>query len=463
MTSKNFRKVKIVATLGPSSDSLETVLKLAEAGVDIFRLNLSHRAHEESVKSFENIRKAEKIIGRPLSVMGDLAGPKIRIGNVQSNAILETGQKIEIIASSHRSENSRALTLNFPEIIASIQKGAEIYLGDGDIKLEAIGKTENGIITKTISGGPLRDKMSFSVVGLSLKSFALSSKDKSDIKSMIGLGADALAVSFVQEKKDIESVLKLLPKENRPLIIAKIETKRGVENAESILEVSDGLMVARGDLGLSVPIAEVPNIQKELISLALKKSKPIITATQMLDSMTKNPLPTRAEVADVANAVLDGTDAVMLSGETALGKFPVESVCMMSQIISATSNQVGIRSYFANDNQANAIASSLVKIADEIGAKAIVVLTHSGRSARLISRHRPNQPIIALSPNENTLHRLNFVWGVQTRLITLTTTIDDSIQEAKTQALAHKNLHLKKGDRVAISAGFPFGKKALPI
>lgn len=460
MRSKNFKKVKIVATLGPASDNLEKIVKLASSGAEIFRLNLSHRTHEESAKSVANIRQAEKIIGRPLSVMGDLAGPKIRIGNVKPNTILEAGQKIEIISVKNQG-NPHALTLNFPEILESIKKGDEIYLGDGDLKLEAMGKTPNGIKTKVIIGGPLRDKISFSVVGLSVKSFALSQKDKSDIKSMLVLGADALAVSFVQEKNDILSVKKLLPKENPPIIIAKIETKRGVENAESILEVSDGLMVARGDLGLAVPIAEVPNIQKELVSLALKKAKPVIIATQMLDSMTKNPLPTRAEVADVANAVLDGADTVMLSGESALGKFPVESVRMMSQIIAVTSHQVGARSYFPSGNQGQAIASSLFKIAEEVEAKAIVVLTHSGRSARLIARHRPTQPIIALSPNKKTLHHLNFVWGVETSLIKMTTVIDGSIKEAKSRALANKNLNLKRGDRIVISAGFPFGPKSV--
>ena len=458
MNSILSKKVKIVATLGPASDNAEMILRLAKSGVDVFRLNLSHRSREESEKSFKNIRAAEKIVGRPLAIMGDLAGPKIRIGNVLPGVILKEGQQIRVVSRPVEGTADQ-ISLNFPEILENLEKGAEIYIADGMIKLRVEKKIQDGVMARVIVGGDLVSRKGFSAQGLALVKFKLSAKDKTDIKTMVELGADSIAISFVQTKKDVEDVLKLLPKENRPLLIAKIETQAGVANAEEILEVAGGIMVARGDLGLAVPLAALPQIQKSLIRQALVMAKPVITATQMLESMTYSHMPTRAEVSDVANAILDGTDAVMLSGETAVGKYPTEAVQTMADIIATTSPNVLSRVFREiTGGVTDAVSTSVVKIADRVNAKLIIVFTNSGWSARQISRHRHSQPIIALSPDPKTIHKLNFSYGVRGQLVEEIADVDELIKVAKAVAQSNAILKLKKGDHYVVSAGVPFGK-----
>ncbi len=457
MNSILSKKVKIVATLGPASDNAEMILKLAKTGVDVFRLNLSHRTREESELSFKNIRAAEKAVGRPLAIMGDLAGPKIRIGNVRAEVDLVAGQKIKIVSKNVEGDASQ-ISLNFPEILKNLEKNAEIYIGDGLIKLIVEKKIENGVLARVVVGGKLKSRKGFSAQGLAISQFKLSAKDKEDIKTMVELGADALAVSFVQTRKDIEAVLKLLPKGKHPIVIAKIETRAGVTNAEDILRVAGGVMVARGDLGLAVRLPELPQIQKTLIRQALAVAKPVITATQMLESMTFGHMPTRAEVSDVANAILDGTDAVMLSGETAMGQFPIEAVQTMADIIQETSSHVLAREFRQLGGVTDAVSASVVKIADQVGAKLIVVFTQSGFSARQISRHRHEQPIIALSPDPSTVHKLNFSYGVSTQVVDNIENVDQLIKVAQAIARSNEVIKLKKGDYYVISAGVPFGQ-----
>jgi pyruvate kinase len=451
------KKVKIVATIGPASESRETLLKLANSGVNVFRLNLSHRTAEEATATYHAIRAVEKIIGRPLTIMGDLAGPKIRIGSLSEATTLVPGQKIEIMSGNFEGTAKR-VSLNFPEIIQSLEKGREVYIGDGDIQLRVEKKIPNGVVAKVLVGGLLKSRKGFSAQGLALSQFKLSAKDKADIKTMVKLGADAIAISFVQSKKDVQAVLNLLPKEKPPLIIAKIETQAGVANAEEILSVAGGIMVARGDLGLAVPLAELPQIQKSLIRKALAVAKPVITATHMLESMRFNAMPTRAEVTDVSAAVLDGSDAVMLSAETAMGKFPVEAVQIMSSIINTTTPEVISREFRQLGGVTDAVSASVVKIADQVGAKLIVVFTNSGWSARQISRHRHSQPIIALSPHQHTIHKLNFSYGVTGLAAEEINDVDTLIEVAKKIAVSNPVLKLKKGDYFVISAGVPFGK-----
>lgn len=450
------KKVKIIATIGPASDSREKILDLAKAGVDIFRINLSHAVKEEILERVNRIRQVEKIIDRPLAIMGDLVGPKIRIGTVEPGIILEPGHKF-LILQKQTYGSVESISINFPTILKNLEKGHHIFLGDGEIKLEVIEKIPEGVKTKVIVGGPLRDRMGFSAHGISMR-FPLTEKDEADIKMMCEVGTDTLAVSFVQSSKNIEEVRRLLPERNPPMLIAKIETIAAVEKAEEILEVSDGLMVARGDLGFSVPLAQLPHIQKNLINLCLEKSKPVITATQMLESMIRSHMPTRAEVTDVANAILDGTDVVMLSAETAIGKFPVETVKVMSQIIKEAEIRVGKRDFADIDIIADAVSESVVNIADKVSAKEIVVFTQTGHTARLISRHRPAQIMLALSPNPNTIRKLNFVWGVYSQLIKTTETFNDLSSVAKRLVKNNNYFELKKRDVFVICAGAPFGR-----
>mgnify|MGYP001559095848 CR=1 FL=1 len=456
MSSLSTQRVRIIATLGPASDSRETILELARSGVNVFRINLSHAVKDEILDRINRVRQAEKILGQPLAVMGDLVGPKIRIGTVAPGITLEAGKKIKILTKQTYG-SAESISINFPTIIKNLEKKHDIYLGDGEIKLEVIEKIPEGVVTKIIVGGELRDRMGFSSHGISMR-FPLTEKDENDIKMMADLGADALAVSFVQNSKNIEEVRKLLPPKKPLMLIAKIETLEAVERAEEILEVSDGLMVARGDLGFSVPLAELPHIQKSLINLCLRKSKPVITATQMLESMINSHIPTRAEVTDVANAILDGTDAVMLSAETAIGKFPVETVKMMVKIIKEAETKIPKKDFTDSDIIADAVSTSAVDIADRTNSQLIIVFSQSGHTARLISRHRPKQLIITCSPEPATIRNLNFTWGVYSSLIKTTRDFDGLLLDARKIAKNNNFLTLKKKETFVICAGAPFGR-----
>jgi pyruvate kinase len=324
--------IKIVATIGPASHSERMLFELAKSGVDIFRINLSHARPSEVVERVRWIRDAGKKLNKELFILGDLPGPKIRIGDMLPNTVLEHGQKFTVSKKLIKGDKF-GCGINYPEVLDTIEPGSEVFIDDGNIMLIVDGKTDDGIETTVHVGGILKPKKGFSGEGIALSSNKISKKDKEGIEMMIEQDADFIAVSFVETEKDMDAVRDLLPKNSRIKLIAKIETINGVKHAEKILDQSDGLMIARGDLGLAVPMAQVPHIQKDLIKLCNKKKQFVITATQMLESMTHKPLPTRAEVSDVANAVLDGTDAVMLSAESAEGKFPVETVVMMRGII----------------------------------------------------------------------------------------------------------------------------------
>ncbi len=326
------KNVKIVATLGPASHSEEMIMEFAKAGVDVFRINLSHATISEIAERVEWIRNTGKKLKKPLEILGDLPGAKIRIGDMAPNVVLEQGQKFNIFKEA-RAGDVHGCSINHPEIFGSILPGAEVFIDDGNIKLVVTKTADKYVETVVQSGGLLKSRKGFSAVGISLGYLEVSPTDKDAILLMIGHGADMIAVSFVETEKDIIGVRKLLPKNSKIKIIAKIETIKGVKNAKKILEVSEGLMIARGDLGLAVPLVQVPHIQKELIKLCNREGKFVITATQMLESMIVKPMPTRAEVSDVANAVLDGTDATMLSAESAEGKYPLETVQMMEGII----------------------------------------------------------------------------------------------------------------------------------
>lgn len=327
------KEIKIIATIGPASHSERMILELAKAGVDIFRISLTHAKPSEITERVKWIREAGKKLHRELLVLGDLPGPKIRIGEMVINTVLENGQKF-IISKNITKGDKFGCGINFPSILENILIGSEVFIDDGNIILRVENKSENEIETRVIAGGHLKSKKGFLGQGISLKGVPkITDKDKEGISTMSKHSADMLAVSFVESEKEMQIIRKLLPKHMSIKLIAKIETINGVKNAEKILEASDGLMVARGDLGLAVPLEKVPHIQKELIKLCREKNKFVITATQMLESMISKPLPTRAEVSDVANAILDGTDAVMLSAESAEGKFPVETVGMMRGII----------------------------------------------------------------------------------------------------------------------------------
>jgi len=454
----NVKKVKIVATIGPASDSLEVLTQLAEAGVNVFRINLSHAEREQTLSIVKSIRSIEKKLKKPLAIMGDLAGPKIRIGKVENGVVLKNGDLLDIVSKPVVSDGSK-VSVNYPTMIGQMKKGAEIFVDDGRIRLTVEKEGKEKATARVIVGGPLVSFKGFYAQGITLNIKIPSKKDIDDIQLMVEAGADALAVSFVQSEKDIQAVRDVLPENAKHMmLIAKIETVKAIENIEKITTHSDGIMVARGDLGLAVPMAEVPHLQKRLITLCLSKSKPVITATQMLESMTTNPLPTRAEVTDVANAILDGTDAVMLSGETAMGKFPVETVKMMAEIIRNAVPNV-IRREFDHENAVgNAVSASVGRVADQVDARVVVAFTHQGKAAHRISRHRYPQIIYALSPVPETIRKLNFSFGVFPFLITPTKDFMEMREQAKKIVRDNPIMKLDTGEAFVIAAGMPFGQ-----
>jgi pyruvate kinase len=451
------KSVKIVATIGPSTSSEEKILELARAGVDVFRINFSHAAEEDVQKITDWVRSVEKKLNQPLAVMLDLPGPKIRISNMKPDVVIEKGQKFTI-SKNVRLGDSEKCGLNRPEIIDILEPGALVYIDEGALKLHIDTKTENSLETTVVVGGPLKPKKGFSAEGIFLAGSGITDRDKIGVSLAIENNVDAIAVSFVQKDEDIDEIKRLLPDHSKIMLVAKIETVDGVTNAESILKVADALMVARGDLGLAVPLSQVPYIQKELIELCVKKRKPVITATQMLESMIFRPVPTRAEVADVANAILDYTDAVMLSAETASGKYPIETVETMVKVIHESVKHV--KPYFFEEKGTigNATSNSAGLIADQVGAKLIIAFTQSGATARHISQHRHQQPIIAVSPEPTVIRKLAFSWGVHPHLVKDVKNFEEMLQLSRELAKNNTIAPLIEGDLYVISAGMPFGE-----
>ncbi len=449
--------VKIVATLGPATATLKGIKDLVAAGARVFRINLSHASPEDGLRYLSLIREAEKATKTPLLAFGDLAGPKIRIGQIVPGTVVAQGDLVEILASPVVGDQTR-FSLQRPEIIPALVKGSLLYIGDGDVQLEVTQAGAKRVVARVRIGGPISSRKGFVAHNLPVLKFNLTAQDKRHLAVLVPAGVDALALSFVQSARDVRVVSKLLPPAGkRPLLIAKIETQSGVDNAEEILRDVDALMVARGDLGFAVPLPKLPHVQKQLIELALRMGKPVITATQMLESMMTHPVPTRAEVTDVANAILNGTDAVMLSGETASGMFPSQTVETMHGIADEASAHIMPRS-FEDVSISGAVSASVVQTAADIGAKLIVVFTESGTTARYIARHKPQQPIFALSPRIETVRGLQLSWGVHAIQSGQIKNLEEGIAMAKKWIAKASPVPMSPGDSFLISAGMPFGK-----
>lgn len=456
MMGNQQKKVKIIATLGPAIETREMILKLAMAGVDAFRINCAFYDAKKASALVKLVRQCEKNIGRPLAVLCDLAGPKIRI-RVPKNfpQAIQDGERIKLC---YRSGTEDGISLNFPKVLRKIPERTEIFLGDGVIRLRAGKAHEDYLETFVEAGGTLVSGMGFAARNVELPPFTITKKDAYDAKTL-ALVCDAIAISFVQSVKDIEIFKRLLSSLRKPpFFIAKMETFSSIQHAEDILDAADGLMVARGDLAFSIPTEDLPFVQKRLISLALSRAKPVITATQMLESMIHNPFPTRAEVTDIANAVLDGTDALMLSAETAIGKFPLQAVRTMVQISQKAAEALPRREFADLASFSDVMANVATKTAEKLSSPLLLVFTESGATARRISRHKPRQPIIALSPRPEVVRRLNFSFGVFPRRISKTKDFYHFLGQASNIAKENTILRLKKGEIFVVSAGVPFGK-----
>lgn len=467
------RKAKIVATLGPSSNSISTIEALIDVGINVARLNFSHGTHKSHLKLIKLIRELSDKKKRPITILQDLQGPKLRVGDLPKGGVhLKAGETIsmELDIDNHEIDfedgNQKKIYLEIPDIIHCLNIGGRILLDDGKLELEILDIYKNGFNAKVLLGGVLTSNKGVNLPGTSLDIPGFTEKDQQDLEFGLENEVDAVAISFVRTAEDMACVkefIKLKSANNKDLpVIAKLELPDAIRNLESILDAADGVMVARGDLAVETSPAEVPIIQKEIIQAANRKAKLVITATQMLDSMIENPRPTRAEASDVANAIFDGTDAVMLSGETASGKYPVESVRMMDSIITEAENNIEEWGHYyktaIGNNQDDAFAISIAarELAHDRQVTAVAVFTQSGRSAFLQSKARPEVPIMAFTPNEITYRRMGMYWGVTPHLVPLSDTLKDMIIHVEEALLTSGEL--KTGQKVVLILGFPIGE-----
>lgn len=460
------RNTKIVCTIGPASESVETLEKLMEAGMNVARLNFSHGDYEEHGARIKNIRLAALKRNKNVAILLDTKGPEIRTGNFKDGrADIEKGQTVYISMDEVEGTAER-FSVSYSGLIDDVEVGSKILIDDGLIELEVVNidKDKNEIETKALNSGEVKNKKGVNVPNVSLNLPGITEKDRQDIIFGIENNVDFIAPSFIRRASDVLEIRDVLEKHNGEgiHIIPKIENQEGIDNIDEILEVSDGLMVARGDLGVEIPAEDVPLVQKQLIHKCNNAGKPVITATQMLDSMQRNPRPTRAEASDVANAIFDGTDAVMLSGETAAGLYPVESVQTMNNIAlkaeSALQHKriLDERSKHVNMTITEAISQSVTHTAINLDVKAIIAPTESGYTARMISKYRPKQTIVAVTFNDRVNRQLALVWGVHPVQGKKTSSTDEMLDVAIKRGLASGVC--KHGDRVLITAGVPVGE-----
>lgn len=458
------RKTKIVCTIGPASETVELLVSLIQAGMNVARLNFSHGNFEEHAARIQRIREAEKITGRNVAILLDTKGPEIRTQELEGGqADLHMGEEL-IISMTEVLGNHKKISVTYPGLAKDVRPGDKILLDDGLIGLDVLETRENEIVTKIVNSGTLKNKKGVNVPNVSVNLPGMTDKDVDDIKFGVEQGVDFIAASFVRRASDVLEIRELLDRHGGEEIhiIPKIENQEGIDNINEILDVSDGLMVARGDLGVEIPTEEVPLVQKELIKKCNSCAKPVITATQMLDSMQRNPRPTRAEASDVANAIFDGTDAIMLSGETAAGDYPVESVQTMNDIARRTeqalSYEAMLRNSVKEENSSitSAIGQSVVYSASNLVARAVLTATESGYTARVVSKYRPKSSIIAVTSNKQTIRKLNLVWGVYPLLGNEAQTTDEMLESTISTALQSEMI--KRGDLVIITAGVPVGE-----
>jgi pyruvate kinase len=465
------RRTKIVATLGPSSDDAVILEELIKSGLDVARLNFSHGTHESHGALIQLIRTTSAKAGKPVSILQDLQGPKLRVGDLPSDSInLKAGQKIRFICAA-ANQNSlpddgiQTIPLDIPNVFSSLTVGNRVLLDDGKLEMEIIEVGKNEALAKVTLGGELKSNKGVNLPGISLDIPGFTEKDHEDLVFGLSQGVDAIAISFVRDADDVQYVRKAIqaidPEQQNIPIIAKLELPEAIKNLSSIIACADGVMVARGDLAVETSAAAVPIIQKEIIEMANRKAKLVITATQMLDSMVHNPRPTRAEASDVANAIFDGTDAVMLSGETANGEYPVESIKVMASIIIEAEKNMDRWGKFSlfkqvnNEDDAMALSLAARELANERNVSAVAVFTQSGRSAILQSKARPNVPILAFTPSNRTYQRLGMYWGVIPFLVPFSNTLKDMITHV--EKTMFKFTDIKEGQKVIIVSGFPIG------
>ncbi len=454
------RRVKIVATIGPVSDSEPVMEALMQAGMNVARLNFSHGTHEAHAARTSRLRAVSTRLNRPLAVLQDLQGPKIRVGVLPEPLKLTPGQQVRLYPEGSAPPPEGGIPVDFPQLFYSVKTGDRILLDDGRLALLVCSVQKSLVLAEVQTGGELTSNKGINLPGVRLNLPAFTDKDAEDLEFGLSLGVDLVAVSFVRQPEDVAIVKQIVLTrcgKQAPLVIAKLERPEALDNLEGILDAADGVMVARGDLGVEMAPEEVPGAQKRIIQEANRKGKLVITATQMLESMIQNPLPTRAEASDVANAVYDGTDAVMLSGETAAGKYPVEAVKMMDRIVRHAESDFhrwGHEQIIqAGHDDAIAICLAARELAHDRDVEAIAIFTRTGRTAILLSKARPCVPVLAFTPVDETYRRLAAAWGVIPHHVPWADTVEEMIAHVE-KALKEKET-VQPGQQVVIVSGFP--------
>ena len=452
------KRAKIICTIGPASNTEETITKLVKSGMDVARLNFSHGTHEDHLKNIELIRKVSEKLGKPIAILLDLQGPKIRIGHFGDGPVrVKHGEEFTITTEDVRGNHNKVST-SYKHLPNDVHPDDNILINDGLVRLKVKETTKKEVICKVEIGGILYDRKGINLPGVMVSEPSLTNKDKEDLEFGLKHGVDYVALSFVRQASDIRNLKQYLGEKAVP-VVAKIEKPEAISNIDNIISETDVIMVARGDLGVEISAEKVPVMQKMIIEKCLKAGIPVITATQMLDSMMANPVPTRAEASDVANAIFDGSDAVMLSGETAFGKYPVESVAMMSNIIKEAEKgkyyRLGTERRASMTSGPLSSSRSICHVAfisaNDIKADYIVVFTESSFTGRIISKYRPEVPIIGVTPDEKSLRKMALYWGVTPTLVDSRLGIHDDLKELEDHL--KKNKLAKTGDKIVVTAG----------
>jgi len=456
------RRTKIVCTIGPASSSAATLQALIEAGMNVARLNFSHGSHQDHAAVMDHLRNVSKQMGVTVPILQDLSGPKMRIGKLAQGLIQLVPHAKFVLTTQEVVGDETSVWINTPDLVEALKPGDRILLADGELELVVVSTTEDQINCEVVVGGQLRSNQGINAPGVSFKKPVPTQKDIQDLIFGIEQKVDWVAQSFVRSADEIRNLKSIIKQNGSEMpVVVKLEKREALDDLDRILDEADGIMIARGDLGLEIPIQQVPLVQKEVIKRANLAGKPVITATQMLESMMSSPRPTRAEVADVANAIFDGTDAVMLSGETAAGRYPVKAARTMADVAFATEQSIDYPEQFkrkptaAGDDVEDAIAHAACHTALGIGAQVIICCTRSGQTARLVAKYRPQATIIVASPYEKTLLRAMLLWGTCPIQIAEAQSTDKMIAEAKSAVL--KSGLANPGDRVVMVAGIPVG------
>lgn len=454
------RKAKILATLGPASRSPNMIAKLHDLGVDAFRLNFSHGQQTDHEKTLANIRDLEKKLGHPITALQDLQGPKLRVGTFEKEKVLlQRGQRFELRMDKAPGDEN-GVHLPHPEIFEAVNVGQSLLVNDGNLRLRVTELTGTEIVTEVVAGNMISDRKGVNLPDTVLKTSPLTAKDRSDLDFGLELGVDWVALSFVQKPDDIREAHEII--KGRARLMAKIEKPSAIENIQEIIELCDGIMVARGDLGVEMPAEDVPHLQKDIIRRCRKEGKPVVVATQMLESMITAPVPTRAEASDVATAVYEGADAVMLSAESAAGQYPEEAVSMMNSIIERTEAsrfyQAGLDSLQVDSRKdgTDAISEAAARIASSLDAALIVTHTRSGNTALRAARERPQVPIVCVTPSLEASRQLTLVWGMRCIHTTMIDNVDDLMEMTNTM-LKEQGI-AEPGQQYILTAGVPFGE-----